>query len=80
MIFFIRTFFLTSATDCNGIADEIVKSDFLGETVEKTDNKSRRNRMDFKYGFKWDASEPADISLKPGVPLDKNGNPISYGQ
>ena len=66
-------------TDGNGICDEKVTSDWSGnESVEKMDNKSRRNMMDYKYGFKWDASEPADLSIRPGVPLDKNGNPIHY--
>lgn len=49
-------------TNGDGFSDEIVKSDWTGnETVMKDapDNIHGKNhRMDFKYGFKWDATGP----------------------
>ncbi|MBO6087478.1 hypothetical protein J6P92_03925 [bacterium] len=67
-------------TDNDGYCDAIVTSDWTGnESVEKVP-KRQQTKMDLKYGFKWDASEPVEpsIHMTPGVPLDKNGNPIHY--
>lgn len=47
-------------TDGDGLCDEVVTDQFLGEHVEKEtpDNvHGQSQRMDYKYGFKWDSNE-----------------------
>ena len=48
--------------DGDGFCDDVITADWMGETVTKVSDKEKftlNNRMDYKYGLRWDQEGPA---------------------